>query len=342
MEYIVLSENIEEWTDENVEINEDIQYRIYAYSGENQSIYTETCVIDNTIPAPSNLYISQLNVHTFSLNWVDNSNGEEGFTVERKIDNSNYILIFTSSENVTTYIDDINLRDNFEEIYYRISAFYGYLTSNALENSYLINFEAPSDFIATILNINSAQLDWIDNSNGEDGFIIDRRIDTNEWENNYCTLQENATTWIDDNAAINSVLGYRIHAYSGINCSDSTFTEVNNPFNAPSDIEYNIPSSNSVELSWVDNSNGEQGFKIDRKISDNDWEIEYGIVSENICEWTDEIVEPWQRVKYRIYAYFDEYSSDKTLIQTFITFSDYFNTTWGSKANCVKQTMDGG
>jgi len=342
IEYVVLDENVEEWIDANAEINESLQYRVYAVNNNYISDYSNTGIIDNTIPTPSNLIITQENVHTFSLNWEDNSNGEEGFTIERKIDNSNYTLIYTSSENITTYVDNINSRDNFEAVYYRIKAFHQALYSNAVESSYSIIFPAPSEFTATILNINTAQLDWIDNSNGEDGFVIDRRIDTNEWENNYCIFQENETTWTDNNTAIDAVLGYRIHAYSGMNCSDSTFTVVYNPFNAPTDIEYNIPSSNSIELFWVDNSNGEQGFKIDRRISDNDWETEYGIVSENIIEWTDNVVEPWQRVEYRIYAYFDEYVSDKTPIQPFITFSDYYSTTWGSKANCVKQTMDGG
>jgi hypothetical protein len=342
IEYVVLCENVEEWVDANAEINENLQYRVYAVNSNYISDYSNTGIIDNTIPSPSNLIISQLNVHTFSLNWDDNSIGEEGFTIERKIDNSNYSLIFTSSENVTSYVDDINSRDNFEELYYRIRAFYGNLTSNVLENSLLINFEAPSDFTATILNINSAQLDWIDNSNGEDGFIIDRRIDTNEWENNYCTLQENATTWTDNNTAIDAVLAYRIHAYSGINCSDSTFTVVNNPFNAPSNLNYNILSMNVIELFWDDNSNGEQGFKIDRKIMDNAWEIEYGIVDSNMCEWTDEIVEPWQKNEYRIYAYHEEDISDKVNIQPFITFSEYLNTSWGSKANDILQTVNGG
>jgi hypothetical protein len=341
IEHAVLGVNIEEWIDTNAEINEDIQYRIYAVNSNFISDYSNTGIIDNTIPAPSNLNISQLDVHTFSLNWDDNSLGEEGFTVERKIDDGDYTLIFTSSENVTSFIDDINVRDDFEVIFYRVSAFHDSLFSNPHIGNYIIDFPAPSNFTWSIADIHTIEFNWLDNSNGEDGFIMDRKVDSNDWENHYCVLQENTTSWIDNNAAINSALMYRIYAFSGLNCSDSVYTMMFNPFDSPTNLDYNISSLNSIELSWVDNTNGEQGFKIDRKVMNNNWEIEYGIVYSNVCEWTDNFVEPWLQNEYRIYAYYEEDVSNQVYIQPFITFDDYLSTTWQSKANDIIQLSDG-
>ncbi len=201
------------WTDTLANINQNLKYRIYVLFDENQSNILETDVIDNTFPTPTNLIITQDDVHTFSLIWNDNSIGEQGFHIKRKIDTGDYILIHTNAENDTTYIDDINTREQFEIVYYRINAFAGTDSSAFMEGSNAINFPAPTNLNYEQLTISSIKLDWQDNSNGEEGFIIERKIYEGDWIE-IATVGENVTEFTDDTLG-NYLYFYRVWAFSG-------------------------------------------------------------------------------------------------------------------------------
>ncbi len=66
---------------------------------------------------------------------------------------------------------------------------------------------------------------------------------------------------------------------------------------------------NSIELFWTDTSNNEDGFKIDRKIEDSEWEIARGITSENVESWDDTLNFEFKHY-YRVYAFKGEYRSE--------------------------------
>ena len=300
-----------DWTDENAEINQNLQYRVQAYSGENSTDFVETEVIDNTIPAPTNLQIAQGNIHTFSLIWNDNCIGEEGFTIERKIDEGNYILIHTNAENDTTYTDDINTRDSFETVYYKIHAIYETSNSDSLVGSCSINFPAPTNLQYVHLTISSIKLTWQDNSDGEDGFKIDKKVGENAWQIEFAVVGENAEDWTDTSAEINEMIKYIVYAYSGTNNSDYVYTgEIDNAIPPPSNLQYQPLTISSIKLTWQDNSEGEDGFKIDKKVGTNAWLIEFTIVGEDIETWTDANAELNELLQYRVYAFSGTNNSD--------------------------------
>ncbi|MCK4311360.1 MAG: hypothetical protein KAW88_01345 [Candidatus Cloacimonetes bacterium] len=79
--------------------------------------------VDPTEWAPSNLQFEILNVTSTKLTWKDNCDLEEGFTIERKVNNGNWTQLAQVSENITQYTDNtINETDFF---YYRVYAFAG-------------------------------------------------------------------------------------------------------------------------------------------------------------------------------------------------------------------------
>ena len=65
----------------------------------------------------------------------------------------------------------------------------------------------------------------------------------------------------------------------------------------------------SIELFWTDTSDNEDGFKIDRKIEDSEWEIARGITSENVISWPDSLNSGFKNY-YRVYAFKGEYRSE--------------------------------
>jgi len=303
-EYDSVISNVEVWIDTAAEINEIINYRIYAFSGLNNSDFFETPDIDNTFPAPTNLLISQDDVQTFSLSWQDNSIGEEGFTIERRIDSGSFELVFTTAENITSYIDDIFSDEQFTTICYRVSAFHQSDYSIGIENSHSITFPAPTYLSFNILSIDSIQLFWQDNSNGEDGFLIDKKVGSNHWQTAFASVAEDIEEWTDNSAEVAEIIQYRVYAFSDVNQSNSVETgEIDNLFPAPTAIQEQLLSINTIELNWTDNSTGEEGFKIDKKISLNSWTLEYDTVVENIEIWTDTAAEPGEYLQYRVYAY---------------------------------------
>ena len=79
--------------------------------------------------APSGLNVSVLedkNLNSkqgaLNLTWIDSSVGEEGFSIERSSDNSTFIEINRTIENIITYTDD-NLPDN--SIFFKLRSFTG-------------------------------------------------------------------------------------------------------------------------------------------------------------------------------------------------------------------------
>ena len=82
----------------------------------------------NAIPtAPSNLLVSAVGSQ-IDLNWVDNSNNEDGFQIERSTDGTNFVQIIAVGADVTTYSDTgLNSGATY---YYRVRAYNSYGSSS--------------------------------------------------------------------------------------------------------------------------------------------------------------------------------------------------------------------
>ncbi|MFC1898690.1 hypothetical protein ACFLYJ_03865, partial [Candidatus Cloacimonadota bacterium] len=304
--YATVGEDVELWIDEAAEINEVLKYRVYAISGNNQSDAFETPDIFNAFPPPSDLIISQDDVHTFTLNWTDNSLGEDGFTIERKIDTGTYALIHTTTENVTTYTDDINIRDQYDYIFYRLTAVYMDKSSVSIENNYSITFPAPTYAGFEILTINSLELTWIDNSDDEDGFYIDKKVGTGAWQEEYDSVGPDVEIWSDASSEINEILYYRVYGFSGNNHSDYFETpDIDNTFPPPTNLLITQDDVHTFTLNWQDNSIGEEGFTIERKIDTGNYELIF-TTAENVVTYTDDINQDDQfsTVYYTITAFY--------------------------------------
>ena len=196
-------------------------------------------------------------------------------------------------------------------MYYRISAFAGESKSGSVENSITPTFLIPSNLTYSILAINKIQLMWTDNSTGEEGFKIDKKVDDGNWQSSYGTTAENATQWTDNNADINQNIKYRVYAYGQSHYSGFIETdEIDNIFPAPSNLILEKPDNSKIKLTWVDNSVGEQGFYIDKKIGELDWQINYTQVDSNATSFIDDIEQPCGTFSYRVRAYYEtEYSA---------------------------------
>ena len=71
---------------------------------------------------------------------------------------------------------------------------------------------------------------------------------------------------------------------------------------APTNLRYTVNSPNSITLNWNDNSNNENGFRIERKVGSENFVL-LESVDENIITFTDNSVVDTQMYSYRVYAY---------------------------------------
>lgn len=136
---------------------------------------------------------------------------------------------------------------------------------------------APTDLNAEPEDLSYIKLRWDDNSNNEEGFIIERSLKndtTAVWEA-LASVNQNVRQFFDYWVTNQVTYYYRVYAYSGnVNSaySNVAFTTaiidtINIP-KAPSNLIVLNTTPNSITIGWNDNSTNEQGFIIARRRSD--------------------------------------------------------------------------
>ena len=322
------------WTDHNADLNETIQYRMYAFKGAAKSDYAVSNSVDNTFPEPTNLVLNQMDLNSVRLDWTDNSLGEDGFIIDRRnssgVWENDHQLLSGNTEYWTDSPVDIN-----DSLAYRIRAykdvfavryFSGYSTANVND----INFPPPSNLTVTKVNLTSIRLNWTDNSAGEEGFFIDKRVNSGEWIIAAGAADADSVQWTDTAAEVNMDIQYRIYAKAGSNYSNYLVSDViDNTIPAPSNLSYSKLDINSVRVSWTDNSSGEEGFVIDRSVNGT-WTNSYATAGSNATQWTDDSAVINANLVYRVKAYYTTNYSNT--VETGI-----INNTFPAPANLTAQ-----
>lgn len=129
----------------------------------------------------------------------------------------------------------------------------------------------PTDLAATAVSATSIRLDWIDASDDEDTFRVERRSSTLLPYDEVAILGADATTYTDTPLAPATTYRYRIRACNAAGCSDyegpavaTTLVGQQSPL-PPDGLEATAMSSSEVRLEWNDNSSNEEGFRIERR-----------------------------------------------------------------------------
>ncbi len=121
-------------------------FRVISYKSANYlSSESEECeIFIKTLSAPSDLSSKAISSSAISLEWTDNSSGEQGFIIERKSGESKFLEIERTDSNVVKYTD--NNLDAGKEYYYKVKAFNGSLYTHYTNTSIsLTNF--PKTFV---------------------------------------------------------------------------------------------------------------------------------------------------------------------------------------------------
>ncbi len=168
--------------------------------------------------APTQLTFTQSNITDIQLNWTDNSALENGFTIERKAGDGEFVEVGTVLMNHTAFAD---VSITASGVYtYRVAAFNetgnsAYTNTVEVDVDIEVAPEAPTDLVHSKIDISSVRLGWSDNSFREDGFIVERRAaGSNEFEEIARLENPNTTTYFDANLGEVSEYFYRVAAYN--------------------------------------------------------------------------------------------------------------------------------
>jgi WD40 repeat protein len=179
---------------------------------------------------------------------------------------------------------------------------------------------SPKNLQISQISISEVQLGWRKVHPDITGFVIDRRIGDGEWEQNVAILTAAELSWSDTAFALNTPCYYRVLSVAGEQLSQPALISINPIIPEPQILSSEQVNDTEVKLIWSDRSDGEQGFIIDRKVNENDWEVGIDTLPANSTEWVDSNVNIDQSLQYHLYAYYQEYTSRKAAYSMTISF----------------------
>lgn len=308
-----LTANQTSYSDSTVSANTKYYYRVKARNSYGDSSYSNE--INITTPpcgtppnAPTNLTLTVISSTQINLNWTDNSNNESGFKIERKVEGGLYSEISSVSANVTSY-NDTSLLPN-TKYYYKVIAYntYGQSSSNeASETTQPAGTppSAPSNLNTNVLSCNQIKLTWIDNSINESGFRIERKEGAGVYDI-LDTVGPDIIFYIDNTALENKTYTYRILAFNEYGENSSNEKTAITPLcgtipNAPINLILIVLSPTQIKIMFNDNSDNEDGFKIERKELGGTY-IEIKTLPPNSTEFNDN-VNPNTTYYYRVRSF---------------------------------------
>ena len=181
------------------------------------------------LSAPNNLVASNVSDNQNDLTWQDNATIEDGFEIERSLDNqySGFSQIATTSANLTSYSDTTVVTDH--TYYYRVRAFnaggnssYTFPVASVVMPVTVVPV-APSNLMASASST-TAVLNWTDASTNEDGFAVERSLNDEFGSfTEIATTTRNVVTYTDLDLTSGTYY-YRVRAFNVIGDSDYSNT----------------------------------------------------------------------------------------------------------------------
>ncbi len=295
-------------------LNQIYYYKIRSFNEigysefSNEISYSPSGNSGNNVNPPSNLVVKALSTKSILINWQDNTNNENYFTIERKMESTNFITVGIVSDNTTQFKDSTEGIFANTKYYYRVKVITATDSSVSNEVSVLTpsyDLIAPSNLEAENFNSKTIKLNWQDNSNFETYTLIERKSNSN---NNYEQIEKVKTDiveYYDSTVSFNQTYSYRVRItdgnYYSIYSNEVTINVIQVNINPPTNlVAFKNTISNFVELSWNDNSDNETNFIIERKDTINNTFSRLAVLSKNTVNYEDRNVINGNSYTYRV------------------------------------------
>lgn len=309
-----VNEYVTDYTDTNLTPDTDYRYRVCAFDSTQESSWSGE-LVEHT-PAlpflrPTSLIASLVSQSTVRLQWVDNTNNEDGFRVERSLDGLAFALIATLPAGTVSY-DNTGLALP-QTYYYRVQAFNSSRTSPFSETVSIAlaapvsALVAPASLLALTSGPTRVNLTWTESNVGETGVQLERSTDGTSFAA-LATLAANSASYSDLTVSASTSYFYRVRVYDASGASGySNVSSVTTPaaavtVPAPSALTAQALSAYSISLAWDDNSTGESGFRVERRTPPGSF-VQVGVLGSESESFVDTGLSPATSYVYRVRAY---------------------------------------
>ncbi len=251
------------------------RYRLRAFNGSGASAPTpwvQVAVVVNAPTVPGNLAFQDLgNALNGRLTWTDQSNNESGFEILHETKNASGVFVPTGTLTAAANTTMLTIGPGPGAYRFRIrssnaagSSSWSAWVPGAISNDPQATPATPSNLTAIDAGNRKAMLSWTDNSNNETGFQIERQP---AFTGGAIGVSANVTGYLDSCGA--GAFSYRLRAVGASGASAWTawvsVVVSDIPPAAPSGLTAMDIGQNTIRLSWLDNSDNETGFEIERQ-----------------------------------------------------------------------------
>ncbi len=262
--------------------------------------------------APTNLVVALQAGPQVSLAWTDNAADETGFLIQRSTDGVNFVDLTTVAANTVAYVDPaVNAGATYS---YRVAAF-NLGGPSAFSNVASATIPgpqppaAPDGLDAQYQDGPMIQLSWVDNSTDETGFVIERSTDGVNFSV-LANVVANITSYNDLAVFGGYTYTYRVAAFNAngtsgySNTASASVPPDATPPAAPSNLAVINVAQTTLTLTWMDNSNNESGFTIQRATDSNFTKnLATFSVGANVTSYNDSGLKRNTRYYYRVLAF---------------------------------------
>lgn len=258
---------------------------------------------------PYHIQIALFGENVIQLSWEkDNINGSS-FMISKKNGELDWIENYKElNVETTTCLDTIQTGSMVVYSYYLSEISDSIVIGISDTVAWMSENTVPTEFTAEQVKEDSVRLSWYDNSYGEFSYIIDKKVEDNPWIKNHIIFIPDINNGFnnifqcDDYISnFGSNIYYRVRIKNGISLSDYSECTFQPLIQAPTDLSINI-QYNNIDLSWVDNSSKEEGFIIERKVLDSEFE-EIASVSSNVSYYRDNDIDLSEVYFYRVRSF---------------------------------------
>ncbi len=295
-----------------VPVETEVCYRAIAYNQWGETRGATDCT---AVPAtPSELTATtNLTIGGIDLVWKDNSSFEDGYEIHRSGSDRVFTLLATVPAGSSSHRDPVTAEGRY---LYRVRAVKdGGVTSFTNDASALISSttpNAPSEAAVVTAGSSAITVYWIDNSDNESSFEIERSTDRLSWVV-AGSADWNAVSFTDFGRTPEQEVCYRVRAV-GAGKSAPSNEACTIPLAAPSGLQAAPGNFGEIVLTWADNSSQEDGFEIRRYYCYG----YYGYYGYGYCDYytvgdvpsgtlsfTDTGLNYWEQYSYIVVAYKD-------------------------------------
>lgn len=166
---------------------------------------------------------------------------------------------------------------------------------------------APSSLEAKSVSSSEIFLSWKDNAGNETGYKVERKTGEGSYSE-IAKLVANVKSYSDSELSPSTNYTYRVSAFNEAGVStfsnEDSSTTLSGPAipNAPTSLSATAVSSGMIALSWIDNADDEDGFKVERKEGTGSY-IEIVQLLNNVTNYSDTGLSASVTYSYRVRAY---------------------------------------